>query len=158
MGDPDNLIEKGLVPLTSLPHPSFELTGTRQVFTLPWTLAAQTKAVLFFGPRPFHSQLKFTCSANCQHLRKGKRAISFCCYLKAHNYSLSSWLGKEALPSSLHVMWVQNSTPHSEQFSLALALWFNERLIIPEIQILAHFKNCFKQPWAPITTHSTLKM
>lgn len=44
--------------------------------------------------RVLYSQLKFIWFANCLHVRKGERAISFHCNLKSHNYGFSSSTGE----------------------------------------------------------------
>lgn len=59
-----------------------------------WPGCTDQSCVVFRRPRPIHSQLEFTCSANCQPHRKGKHVISSGCYLKAHSARLSSrWEG-----------------------------------------------------------------
>lgn len=99
---------------------------------------------IFQRLRAFYFQLNFIWLANCLHVRKGQRAISFHCNLKSHNYGFSSSTGElKALASSNMrglafveaLTLAQCSILYSKQFLLALAFWFNERLIIPEIQI-----------------------
>lgn len=147
-------VEKVLVPLSFLPVHSRWLDQSR--FAHSSGLAAQTKAVLFLrDPDPFTPNWNLHVPLIASPIEKASMQFPLAVIWRP-TVPGSPHDGKEALASSLAV--TVCSTQHPSQFSLASALWFNERLIIPEIQILAHFKNCFKQPWVPITTRFTLKI
>lgn len=147
-------VEKVLVPLSFLPVHSRWLDQSR--FAHSSGPAAQTKAVLFLrDPDPFTPNWNLHVLLIASPIEKASMQFPLAVIWRP-TVPGSPHDGKEALASSLAV--TVCSTQHPSQFSLASALWFNERLIIPEIQILAHFKNCFKQPWVPITTRFTLKI
>lgn len=107
-----------------------------------------TNRFVFQRAGALYFQLKFIWFANCLHVRKVERAISFHCNLKSSNDGFSpSTRERKALASSKPraqrywpkwrdiIIWVQCSILYSKQFLLALAFWFNESLISPEIQI-----------------------